>query len=48
MPNMKEALVLLREAWKIVSNQTIYNCWKKAGIIDCEIRKFNFVYPEKS
>ena len=20
----------------MVSNQTIYNCWKKAGIIDCE------------
>ena len=32
MPNMKEAIILIRE----VSNQTIYNCWKKAGIIDCE------------
>ena len=38
MPNMKEAIILIREAWKMVSNQTIYNCWylKKAGIIDCE------------
>jgi hypothetical protein len=36
MPNMKEAIILIREAWKMVSNQTIYNCWKKAGILDCE------------
>ncbi len=28
MPNMK-AITLIREAWKMVSNQTIYNCWKK-------------------
>jgi len=25
MPNMKEAIILIREAWKMVSNQTIYN-----------------------
>ena len=36
MPNMKEAIILIRESWKMVSNQTIYNCWKKAGIIDFE------------
>jgi hypothetical protein len=36
MPNMKEANILIRKAWKMVSNQTIYNCWKNAGIIDCE------------
>ena len=35
MPNMKEAIILIREAWKMVSNQTIYNCWKKAVIIKC-------------
>jgi len=32
----KEAIILIREAWKMVSNQRIYNCWKKEGIIDCE------------
>ena len=31
-----EAIILIREACKMVSNQTIYNCWKKAGILDCE------------
>ena len=25
MPNMKEAKIFIREAWKMVSNQTIYN-----------------------
>ena len=34
MPNMKEAIILIRESWKMVSNQTIYNCWKKTGIIE--------------
>jgi hypothetical protein len=31
-------VILIREAWKMVSNQAIYNCWylKKAGIIDYE------------
>jgi len=41
MPYMKEALVLIREAWKMVSNKTIYNCWKNAGIIDCEEKEKN-------
>jgi hypothetical protein len=34
MPNMKEAIILIKEARKMVSNQ--YYCWKKAGLIDCE------------
>jgi hypothetical protein len=25
MPNIKEAIILIREAWKLVSNQTIHN-----------------------
>ena len=36
MPNMKEAIILIRESWKLVSSQTIHNCWKKAGILECE------------
>ncbi len=36
MPNMKKANILIREAWTMVSNQSIYNCWKNAGIIGCE------------
>ena len=36
MPTMKEALILIREAQKMVTNKTINNCWKKAGIIDFE------------
>ena len=35
MPNMKEAFILIREPWKLVSSQTIHNCWKKAGILEC-------------
>ena len=32
---MKEAIILIRESWKMISIQKIYNCWKKAGIIEC-------------
>ena len=35
MPNMKEVFILIRESWKLVSSQTIHNCWKKAGILEC-------------
>ncbi len=38
MPNMKEAIIFIREAQKLISNQTINNCWKK---------NINFAYPEK-
>jgi hypothetical protein len=38
MPNMKEAIILTREAWEMASNQTIYICWKKAGIIDIHVQ----------
>jgi hypothetical protein len=33
---MEDAIILIREAWKMASNQNIYNCWKKEVIIDCE------------
>ena len=39
MANMKEAIILIRESWKMVSNQTIHNCLKKAGILECAEKK---------
>ena len=38
---MKEALILIREAQKMVTNKTINNCWKKAGIIGCEEKEYD-------
>ena len=29
MPNMKEAIILIRESWKMLSIQKINYCWKK-------------------
>jgi len=31
--NIKEAINLIGEAWEHVNQQTIYNCWKKTGIL---------------
>ena len=31
MPNLKEAICMIREAWNKVSSETIANCWRHAG-----------------
>ena len=31
MPNIKQAIYLIKEAWDKVSAETISNCWKHAG-----------------
>ena len=31
MPNVKQAIFLIKEAWDKVSEDTISNCWKHAG-----------------
>ena len=31
MPNLKEAICMVREAWNKVSCKTIANCWRHAG-----------------
>ena len=31
--NIREAINLIGEAWEYVSQQKIYNCWKKTGIL---------------
>ena len=31
MPNLKEAICMVREAWNKVSSKTIANCWRRAG-----------------
>ena len=33
MANMKEAIILIRESWKMVSNQTIYSIYVKFIIV---------------
>ena len=30
MPNLKEAICMIREAWSQVTAKTIANCWKHA------------------
>ena len=32
MPDMKEAIELVKEAWDKVTSKTIVNCWIHAGI----------------
>ena len=31
MPDLKQAIFILKTAWSQVSKETIANCWKKAG-----------------
>ena len=31
MPDMKEAIFFIKDAWLNVSKETIANCWRKAG-----------------
>jgi hypothetical protein len=31
MPDMKEAIFFIKDAWLNVSMETIANCWRKAG-----------------
>ena len=31
MPNVKEAIFMIKEAWDNVSRETIVNCWRHAG-----------------
>ena len=31
MPDMKEAIFFIKDAWINVSKETIANCWRKAG-----------------
>ena len=38
MPNIKEALYLIVNAWKEVTPTTIHNCWKKVGIINDDVK----------
>jgi hypothetical protein len=33
MPNVKEAIYMIKEAWDKVSRETIVNCWRHAGNI---------------
>jgi hypothetical protein len=31
MPDVKQAIFMIKEAWGKVSKETIANCWKHAG-----------------
>ena len=33
MPDLKQAIFLLKDAWHQVTKETIVNCWRKAGNI---------------
>ena len=37
--NIKEAINLIGEAWEHVSQQTIYNCWKKTEMFCFSLQK---------
>ena len=31
MPDLKQAICFIKDAWTQVTKETIHNCWRKAG-----------------